>query len=91
MLHFVDIGWSIIDTDYSPDQRWLIYSSWSDYGNLPYFIPIYYNFYLVHFCNIHGDFEIHDALDFKFVVCTVLVKFVNATTGQDQNGFVYFP
>jgi WD repeat-containing protein 23 len=29
-----DIGWSIIDTDYSPDQRWLIYSSWSDYSKL---------------------------------------------------------
>jgi WD repeat-containing protein 23 len=28
----------------------LIYSSWSDY---------------VHICNIHGDFEIHDALDFR--------------------------
>ena len=27
-----DIGWSIIDTDYSPDQRFLIYSSWSPYG-----------------------------------------------------------
>jgi len=27
-----DIGWSIVDTDYSPDQRFLIYSSWSPYG-----------------------------------------------------------
>jgi len=45
-----DVGWSVIDTDYSPDQRWLIYSSWSDY---------------VHFCNIHGDYESHEPLDFR--------------------------
>ena len=30
-----DIGWSVIDTDYSPDQRFLIYSSWSRYGTYP--------------------------------------------------------
>ena len=23
-----DVGWSVIDTAYSPDQRWIIYSSW---------------------------------------------------------------
>eukprot|EP01090_Pellita_catalonica_P016831 TRINITY_DN4948_c0_g1_i2.p2 TRINITY_DN4948_c0_g1~~TRINITY_DN4948_c0_g1_i2.p2 ORF type:complete len:267 (+),score=38.58 TRINITY_DN4948_c0_g1_i2:1011-1811(+) len=31
-----DVGWSIIDTDYSPDQRFLIYSSWSDYISVSY-------------------------------------------------------
>jgi len=45
-----DVGWSIIDTDYSPDQRWLIYSSWSD---------------CVHYCNIYGDHEVHEPLDMK--------------------------
>ncbi|KAN0016014.1 hypothetical protein ACTFIU_005964 [Dictyostelium citrinum] len=30
----IDINWSIIDTDYSPDQNWLIYSSWSHYIQL---------------------------------------------------------
>jgi WD repeat-containing protein 23 len=45
-----DIGWSVIDTDYSPDQRWLIYSSWSN---------------SVHMCNIYGDYEIHEAFDFE--------------------------
>jgi len=45
-----DVGWSIIDTDYSPDQRWLIYSSWSDY---------------VHLCNIVGEHEIHEGMDLK--------------------------
>ncbi|KAF2075437.1 hypothetical protein CYY_003266 [Polysphondylium violaceum] len=29
-----DINWSIIDTDYSPDQNWLVYSSWSPYIQL---------------------------------------------------------
>lgn len=42
-----DVGWSIIDTDYSPDQQYLIYSSWSNY---------------VHLCNIYGDYETHSAL-----------------------------
>ena len=23
-----DVGWSVIDCAYSPDQRWIIYSSW---------------------------------------------------------------
>jgi len=45
-----DVGWSIIDTDYSPDQRWLIYSSWSDYVQL---------------CNIGGEHEVHEGLDLK--------------------------
>lgn len=26
-----DVQWSIIDTDFSPDSRWIIYSSWSNY------------------------------------------------------------
>jgi len=29
-----DISWSIIDTDYSPDQNWLVYSSWSPFIQL---------------------------------------------------------
>ncbi|PRP82618.1 hypothetical protein PROFUN_04923 [Planoprotostelium fungivorum] len=43
-----NIGWSIIDTDYSPDKRWLIYSSWSPY---------------IHLCNIQGEIDTHEALD----------------------------
>lgn len=58
-----DVGWSIIDTDYSPDQQYLIYSSWSDY---------------VHLCNIYGDHETHAALclspeDSRF--CAFSIKF----------------
>eukprot|EP01132_Coremiostelium_polycephalum_P000556 gene556-700_t len=29
-----DVNWAVIDTDYSPDQNWLIYSSWSPYIRL---------------------------------------------------------
>lgn len=29
-----DVGWSIIDTDYSPDQQFIIYSTWSNYVHL---------------------------------------------------------
>jgi WD repeat-containing protein 23 len=36
-IYAQDIGWSIIDTDYSPDQRFLIYSSWSPYGFFSFF------------------------------------------------------
>lgn len=58
-----DVGWSVIDTDYSPDQQYLIYSSWSDY---------------VHLCNIYGDYETHTALclnpeDSRF--CAFSIKF----------------
>lgn len=49
-IHARDIGWSIISTDFSPDGRWLIYSSWSDY---------------VHIINTTGDYETHESLDMK--------------------------
>jgi WD repeat-containing protein 23 len=29
-----DVGWSIISVDYAPDDRWVIYSSWSDFVHL---------------------------------------------------------
>jgi WD repeat-containing protein 23 len=45
-----DVGWSIIDTDFSPDQRFLIYSSWSDY---------------IHLCNIEGEQDIHESLNLR--------------------------
>lgn len=34
-----DIQWSVISTDFSPDEKWLAYSSWSPY---------------VHLCNTRG-------------------------------------
>ncbi|CAM9370981.1 unnamed protein product [Pylaiella littoralis] len=42
--------WSIISTDFSPDEKWLAYSSWSRF---------------VHLCNTRGDYELHEALDFQ--------------------------
>lgn len=44
-----EVGWSIISTDYSPDQQWLIYSSWSSF---------------VHLANTKGEHQVHEALDF---------------------------
>ncbi|XP_071824692.1 DDB1- and CUL4-associated factor 11-like isoform X2 [Apostichopus japonicus] len=43
-----DVGWSVLDTAFSPDGCYLIYSSWSEN---------------IHICNIHGDYETHSALD----------------------------
>lgn len=42
-----DVGWSILDTAFSPDGNYLIYSSWSD---------------CIHLCNIQGERETHEAL-----------------------------
>lgn len=45
-----DIGWSIVDLDFSTDSRFVIYSSWSN---------------CVHLINTQGEFELHEALDFQ--------------------------
>jgi WD40 repeat protein len=45
-----DVGWSVLSVDYSPDQQWVIYSSWSDY---------------VHMANTSGEHEVHEALHMK--------------------------
>lgn len=81
-IHARHIGWSVIDIDYSPDQRWIIYSSWSEY---------------VHICNLTGDFEIHDALDFSPQAdrfCLFSIKFSPDSTeilggSSDRNIYVY--
>ncbi|XP_033113165.1 DDB1- and CUL4-associated factor 11-like [Anneissia japonica] len=61
-----DIGWSIIDTAFSPDGCYLIYSSWSD---------------KIHLCNIYGDYETHTALDLRSEehshFCAFTVNFSN--------------
>eukprot|EP00730_Choanoeca_flexa_P005688 TRINITY_DN12002_c0_g2_i5.p1 TRINITY_DN12002_c0_g2~~TRINITY_DN12002_c0_g2_i5.p1 ORF type:complete len:542 (+),score=98.43 TRINITY_DN12002_c0_g2_i5:90-1715(+) len=33
-LHARDVGWAVVDTSYSPDEHFLIYSSWSNYIHL---------------------------------------------------------
>ncbi|GFR62296.1 DDB1- and CUL4-associated factor 11 [Elysia marginata] len=42
-----DVGWSVLDTAFSPDGRYAAYSSWSD---------------CIHMCSIHGESDIHEAL-----------------------------
>ncbi|XP_069113870.1 DDB1- and CUL4-associated factor 11-like [Argopecten irradians] len=42
-----DVGWSILDTAFSPDGNYVIYSSWSD---------------CIHLCNIQGEYDTHNAL-----------------------------
>uniref|UniRef100_A0A0B6YVT7 Uncharacterized protein n=1 Tax=Arion vulgaris TaxID=1028688 RepID=A0A0B6YVT7_9EUPU len=44
-----DVGWSVLDTAFSPDGQYVAYSSWSD---------------CIHLCSIHGDYDIHEALQF---------------------------
>ena len=29
-IHARDVGWSVVDVAYSPDQNYIIYSSWSE-------------------------------------------------------------
>lgn len=42
-----DVGWSVLDTAFSPDGNYMAYSSWSE---------------CIHLCNVHGDDDIHTAL-----------------------------
>lgn len=42
-----DVGWSVLDTAFSPDGLYMAYSSWSD---------------CIHLCNIYGEEETHKAL-----------------------------
>ncbi|XP_033626162.1 DDB1- and CUL4-associated factor 11-like [Asterias rubens] len=45
-----DVGWSILDTAFSPDGNYLIYSSWSE---------------CIHLCNVHGEFQTHNSMDLE--------------------------
>jgi hypothetical protein len=54
-------GWSIIDVDFSPDNRFLAYSSWSPYVQL---------------CNIYGEQSLHEALQVSFFCSLFLCLFV---------------
>eukprot|EP01083_Nonionella_stella_P047306 126594_1 len=40
----LDTGWAIVDIDYSPDERWVAYSSWSN---------------IVHLVNVYGPHTLH--------------------------------
>jgi len=45
-----DVGWAVLDTAFSPDGLYFIYSSWSS---------------AVHICNIHGETQTQTALDMR--------------------------
>lgn len=42
-----DVGWSVLDTAFSPDGLYMAYSSWSD---------------CIHLCNIYGEEDTHKSL-----------------------------
>lgn len=49
-LPCADIGWAVVDIDYSPNQQFVAYSGWSDN---------------VHLAMVHDRYEHHEALDFQ--------------------------
>jgi hypothetical protein len=56
--HCASTGWAIVDTDYSPDRRFLVYSSWS---------PV------VHLCNVQtGREELHQELNLQYAINVTL-------------------
>eukprot|EP01119_Soliformovum_irregulare_P019192 TRINITY_DN6026_c0_g1_i1.p1 TRINITY_DN6026_c0_g1~~TRINITY_DN6026_c0_g1_i1.p1 ORF type:complete len:339 (+),score=65.26 TRINITY_DN6026_c0_g1_i1:72-1019(+) len=80
-VYAADNGWSILDTDFSPDQQWLLYSGWSRYASI---------------CNIWGEHQVHDHLevgddpDGNF--CLFSVKFSpdsNEFVGGSNDRYVY--
>ncbi|XP_043248552.1 DDB1- and CUL4-associated factor 11 isoform X1 [Colletes gigas] len=42
-----DVGWSILDTAFSPDGNYIVYSSWSEY---------------LHLCAVYGEAEVQESL-----------------------------
>ena len=69
-----DVGWSILDTAFSPDGRSVIYSSWSESSKFYLFLFVFgsqeiekffFKFSLVHLCNVYGDLERHEVLPLR--------------------------
>ncbi|CAM9876379.1 unnamed protein product, partial [Hapterophycus canaliculatus] len=81
-IHCLDTQWSVISTDFSPDEKWLAYSSWSP---------------CVHLCNTRGDYELHEALDFEprgSRFCLFAIQFSPSNThilggGSDNHVYLY--
>eukprot|EP00993_Chasmostoma_nieuportense_P006937 NODE_760_length_1890_cov_25.587067_g707_i0.p1 GENE.NODE_760_length_1890_cov_25.587067_g707_i0~~NODE_760_length_1890_cov_25.587067_g707_i0.p1 ORF type:complete len:580 (-),score=147.56 NODE_760_length_1890_cov_25.587067_g707_i0:116-1855(-) len=59
-----DVGWSVLDVDFSRDQHFVVYSSWSNY---------------LHLCNVHGPYDVHQALDMQPAIprhfCAFSIRF----------------
>jgi WD repeat-containing protein 23 len=45
-----DVSWAVLDTDYSPDKRWLAYCTWSS---------------RFHMVNVTGDVETHNGFELR--------------------------
>jgi len=76
-----DVGWSVLDTAFSPDSRYLIYSSWSE---------------CIHLCNIYGDYNTHESLhlvpngDYSFCIFSLTFSTDNhEILGGANDGFLY--
>lgn len=57
-IHARDVGWSIIDIAFSPDQEHFVYSTWSNSCRLPILFKqsVILNYlFLVHLCSVNGD------------------------------------
>lgn len=75
-----DVGWAIVDVDYSPDSRFAIYSTWSN---------------CVQLCNVFGNYELHEALEFRDDqdrFCLFSIKFSSDNReilGGSNDGCIY--
>ena len=66
-----DVGWSILDTAFSPDGSSIIYSSWSEssihfshsFENDIECTDLYVS--IVHMCNVYGEVERHEVLPLR--------------------------
>lgn len=77
-----DVGWSVLDTAFSPDGCYAAYSSWSD---------------CIHLCNLFGEHEIHQSLnmdpgDHSFAIFSLMFSSDNKEIlggANDGNIYVY--
>eukprot|EP01006_Ploeotia_vitrea_P049039 TRINITY_DN67305_c8_g13_i1.p1 TRINITY_DN67305_c8_g13~~TRINITY_DN67305_c8_g13_i1.p1 ORF type:complete len:572 (-),score=38.39 TRINITY_DN67305_c8_g13_i1:128-1843(-) len=66
IIQALDVGWSVLDVDFSPDQRSLIYSSWCPY---------------IHLCNVTAEgTQVHEKLlldttDWNTHFCAFSIRF----------------
>lgn len=62
-IHARDVGWSIIDVAFSPDQQHFVYSTWSSSCKLLFCYNLISNLpFLVHMCAVNGDTDKQEPL-----------------------------
>ncbi|XP_019849571.1 PREDICTED: DDB1- and CUL4-associated factor 11-like [Amphimedon queenslandica] len=64
-----DVGWSVLSTDFSPDQNWFIYSTWSP---------------SIHLCNVYGEEERHYSLDLRPEAEEPFCAFISKFSGDNR-------